>query len=273
MSSHLALLPLVACCVGCFGASFDEGNDQGAVVLTAGGEARVNTTGLHLRDGIGTDAAILAVMPCGASVALLQGPSQRPVADWWQLRYDGPTGPLIGWASGRYLVPAAAFDPSSCGDTSEDAGSGDVFARARQAVGYSYYWGHGGWRADHAELGSCSGSCPACTHEGRYGADCSGFIAKVWQVPSSSPVDLDAHPFSTDDFYNQQVYWKQVPRSSLRPADALVRRDGAAGHIALVEGGSDPFGAIWLYEARGCATGVVHDLRTLDSSYLAIRRN
>ena len=53
----------------------------------------------------------------------------------------------------------------------------------------------------------------------------------------------------------------------------MVHRDASSGHIALYESGTDPFGAVWLYEARGCATGVVHDLRTLDSSYIAIRRN
>ena len=84
---------------------------------------------------------------------------------------------------------------------------------------------------------------------------------------------IPAHPFSTANFYNDQVYWKQIPRSTIAAADALVRRVGTEGHIALFESGTDPFGAVWLYEARGCATGVVHDLRTVDSSYIAIRRN
>jgi len=92
-------------------------------------------------------------------------------------------------------------------------------------------------------------------------------------VPSASPITLDAHPFSTANFYNDQVYWTQIPRSTIQPADALVHRTATEGHIALFESGSDPFGAVWLYEARGCATGVVHDLRTVDSSYIAIRRN
>jgi hypothetical protein len=141
------------------------------------------------------------------------------------------------------------------------------------AVGYSYYWGHGSWRSDGTSIGSCSGNCPSCTHAGAYGADCSGYVAKVWQVPSASPIELDAHPFSTDNFYNDQLYWTQIPRANLQPADALVRRANGSGHIALVESAADPFGAVWLYEARGCATGVVHDLRTVDSSYIAIRRN
>src|SRR5262249_39357532 len=50
---------------------------------------------------------------------------------------------------------------------------------------YSYWWGHGRWRTDGKYQGSCSGSCPSCTHYGSYGADCSGFVAKTWQVPSA----------------------------------------------------------------------------------------
>jgi hypothetical protein len=52
----------------------------------------------------------------------------------------------------------------------------------------------------------------------------------------------------------------------------LVHRDASSGHITLVESTTDPYGQLWLYEARGCSTGVVHDLRSLDSSYIAIRR-
>jgi hypothetical protein len=247
----------------------------GGATLQAGGAARVTAPTLHLRDGIGTSATVLASMPCGSNVALLAGPSTTPAAGWWSVRWDAPSGPMTGWASGVYLVAAAAFVPSMCSDGgAPDAGSaGDVLARAAVAVGYSYYWGHGSWRSDGADVGSCSGNCPSCTHSGQYGADCSGYVAKVWQVPSASPIELDAHPFSTDNFYNDQVYWTQIPRSMLHPADALVRRDATSGHIALFDSGADPFGAVWLYEARGCATGVVHDLRTVDSSYRAIRRN
>jgi cell wall-associated NlpC family hydrolase len=263
------------------GDPLDGGADSGlgSAALTVGGLAEVTASELNLRDGAGTAAAILGSMPCGTSVTLVAGPSTAP-AGWWNVRWDAPGGTLIGWASGTYLVAAAAFSPSMCGSTGAGgdggapAGSaGDLFDRAKLAVGYSYYWGHGSWRDDGASLGSCSGSCPSCTHSGSYGADCSGFVAKVWQVPSASPLALDAHPFSTENFYAEQVYWTQIPRTSLQPADALVRRADGSGHIALYESGADPFGAVWLYEARGCATGVVHDLRTVDSSYIAIRRN
>lgn len=269
-------------CITCTGCSAqlvaDDGDPDvgdlglGAATLAPGGTARVTATSLNLRAGVGTSAAIESEMPCGTTVAVLAGPSTTPAAGWWNVR-DGATS---GWASGRYLVAEAAFLPSMCGGGGEPdggSGAGEIFALAKQAVGYSYYWGHGSWRDDATALGSCSGSCPSCMHAGQYGADCSGFIAKVWQVPSASPITLDAHPYSTASFYNEQIYWTQIPRSTLAPADALVRRDSTSGHIALFERGSDPFGAVWLYEARGCATGVVHDLRTVDSSYIAIRRN
>jgi len=272
---------LAACviCVGCAARLPSDGDDGdpdsndlglGAATLAPGGMARVTASALNLRSGIGTSAAVETEMPCGTEVALLDGPSTMPAAGWWNVRF----GALSGWASGTYLVADAAFAPSMCGESPDGGvGADDIFARAELAVGYSYYWGHGSWRDDGASVGSCSGSCPSCTHAGQYGADCSGFVAKVWQVPSASPITLDAHPFSTANFYNDQVYWTQIPRSTIQPADALVHRTATEGHIALFESGSDPFGAVWLYEARGCATGVVHDLRTVDSSYIAIRRN
>lgn len=58
----------------------------------------------------------------------------------------------------------------------------------------------------------------------------------------------------------------------LQPADALVYNADGHGHMVLVESSSDPWGNLWLYEARGCATGIVHNLRSIDSSYQAIRR-
>jgi cell wall-associated NlpC family hydrolase len=286
MVSRFAFAVGVSACMACTScagrAALDGEGDPtvdagslGSAALAPGGMARTTASSLNLRDGVGTGANILAAMPCGTALSVLAGPSTTPVAGWWNVRWDAMT--KSGWASGTYLVADAAFTAAMCGGgTVSDGGTvvpDDIFARAKLAVGYSYYWGHGSWRADATLLGSCSGSCPSCSHSGQYGADCSGFVAKAWQVPSASPIDLDAHPFSTANFYNEQVYWKQVPRSSLQPADALVRRDATSGHIALFESGSDPFGAVWLYEARGCATGVVHDLRTVDSTYIAIRRN
>ena len=253
----------------------DGGN---STVLTVGMTARVTADTLNLRDGVGTAANILAGMPCGASVQVVDGPSTTPTAGWWNVTYQTQTG----WASGKYLIPAGLFSDGLCaGGVPSDGGAitgvtvDDIFARAKLAVGYSYYWGHGSWRADLAQLGTCGGSCPSCTHTGAFGADCSGFVAKVWQVPSPSALEGDQHPYSTANFFNDTTHWQPVPRSTLKPADAMVHRTATEGHIALVEmtGSGDPFGNIWLYEARGCATGVVHNLRAVDSTYIAIRRD
>jgi hypothetical protein len=254
--------------------SADE--DGGGTQLTVGGTARVTADSLNLRDGVGTSANILTAMPCGASVQVLGGPSTTPASGWWNVTYDVTTG----WASGQYLIPEDFFTPDLCGGGAPSTGGNiqgttvdDIFARAKLAVGYSYYWGHGSWRADGSEPGSCAESCPSCTHSGVYGADCSGFVAKAWQVPAPSALESDQHPYSTANFYSDTTHWKPVPRSSLQPADALVHRTATTGHITLVETTTDPFGQIWLYEARGCSTGVVHDLRSLDSTYIAIRRD
>jgi uncharacterized protein YraI len=257
----------------------DDGADAGMtppMMLTPGSTARVIASALNLRDGAGTTFNILTAMPCGSEVDVLGG----PMNGWWNVSYLMQSG----WASGKYLVPSASFDPAVCtmsvadgGAPAVDAGgtvtADSIFALAKSAVGYSYYWGHGSWRADHTNLGTCTGTCPSCSHTGVYGADCSGFVAKVWQVPSASPIDVDAHPYSTYNFYNETTHWKPVPRSSIQPADAFVRRVNNEGHIALYESGTDPFGNVWLYEARGCATGVVYNLRTPDSSYITIRRD
>ena len=61
-----------------------------------------------------------------------------------------------------------------------------ILALAKQVPGYSYYWGHGSYRSDGTLVGSCSGSCPSCTHTGTYGADCSGMVAKAWLVPAAT---------------------------------------------------------------------------------------
>lgn len=240
----------------------------GATMVTVGGTARTTANSLNLRTGPGTMNAILTAMPCGSLVDVVGGPQ----SGWWNVRYQAQTG----WASGNYLVADSAFDPAVCGGATDGgvmpADQMAILARGKSGVGYSYWWGHGAWADPQAQIGSCLGSCPNCTHSGIYGADCSGFVAKCWQVPAPSPLTQDLHPYSTVNFYNDQTHWSQVPRAQLQPADALVYNANGAGHIVLFESGADPWGSLWLYEARGCATGIVHDLRTVSNSFIAIRR-
>ena len=244
--------------------------DAEAPTPTMGATMRVTADSLNLRTGAGTSNSIITSMPCGSTVTVIGGPT----SGWWNIRYNTTTG----WASGAYLVAASAFDMSICGGTTTTPPAtttpevSRIFELARSAVGYSYYWGHGSWNTNGLNHGSCSGSCPSCTHSGQYGADCSGFVAKVWQIPSASPVTTDLHPYSTYDFVNSTRHWTRVDRSTVRPGDAMTYNSGGAGHIFLFESGSDPWGSVWAYEARGCATGIVHNLRSAPSNYITIRR-
>jgi hypothetical protein len=135
-------------------------------------------------------------------------------------------------------------------------------------VGFSYRWGGGCWSPGSSAIGACYGSCPNCTHSGEWGADCSGYVSKIWQTPNAQPVTECDHPYSTYNFFFESTHWNTIPRSSARKGDAYVRN----GHIFLYDRG-DPWGALFAYEAKGCHYGIVHDNRTADSSYKVIRRN
>ena len=148
-------------------------------------------------------------------------------------------------------------------------------ARAASGVGFSYWWGHGAYLPEGpsaSNKGSCSGSCPDCTHSGAYGGDCSGYAAKVWQVPSSN-TDLakDSHPYSTADFNDDTSQWSTIPQGSLKQADAMVYRSNGAGHIFIYDHG-DAWGSMYAYECKGCAAGCTAGFRTASSAYHAIRR-
>jgi hypothetical protein len=174
------------------------------------------------------------------------------------------------------LLPSSA--PAAPAEMSRD----EIICLAQSGVGFSYWWGHGGWCNDgcapdfSCPAGSCSGSCPDCTHSGSYGADCSGFAAKAWQVPDPIELSNDDHPYSTQDFRCSEIHWTEIDKGDIQPADALTYRSGgcpgSGGHIMIYESG-DPWGSSWTYEARGCSYGIVHNSRTVSSDYIAIRRN
>ncbi len=224
---------------------------------------RVTATALNLRSGPSTSYAVRVVMPNDVRVTLQ---TSAPRNGWYNIKYGSTTG----WASGRYL--AVVSTPSTGTETGPDL----AISRARSGVGFSYWWGHGRWLSDgpsSSTRGSCSGSCPSCSHGGSYGADCSGFVAKAWSVPSSNTsLSSDAHPYSTYNFYNEETHWRRISRDNIRRGDAMVYRSGGSGHIVLNESGS-PWGQHWVYEARGCSAGIQHNLRSFASSYHTIRRN
>lgn len=216
------------------------------------------TSDLNLRTGADTTYAVVTVMPSGSAVKLLQ--SSPSNTKWYKVSFNG----LSGWTSGDYLNVV-----SSEGDREL------AITRAAASTGFSYWWGHGRFRPEgptSSIAGSCSGSCPSCTHSGSYGGDCSGLVAKVWQVPSTNTdLTVDSHPYGTVHFNVDSSQWTTIARGNMLKADAMVYNIDGAGHIFVYSSG-DPWGSMNAYECKGCSSGCVYNLRTATSSYHAIRR-
>ncbi|AKT35954.1 SH3 domain-containing protein [Chondromyces crocatus] len=218
-----------------------------------------STTNVNLRSGATTSASVLRVVPTGATVTVVQG---APSNGFYQVNHDG----LVGWTSGAYydLVTVPSSPVIEAG-----------MSKAQSAMGFGYWWGHGRFLPEGpnaSNKGQCSGSCPSCTYVGSYGGDCSGFVAKVWTVPSSNTnLATDSHPYSTADFHGSNSQWGDITRGAVKRGDAMVYRSGGAGHIFIYSSG-DAWGTMYTYECKGCAAGCVYGSRTADSSYKAIRR-
>lgn len=237
-------------------------------LMNASTKART-TANLNLRRGASSSSSILAVIPSGALVLVT---SPTPMNGFYKVSYNG----IAGYAHSAYLTPVSDEEDGDSYDDADVNGApspANTIARAKAAVGFSYWWGGSAWLASgptSSTQGSCRGSCPSCTHSGRYGADCSGLVAKAWQFGEKS-LSVNSHPYSTADFaVSASGRWSTVSRSSLRAADALVYRSGGAGHIAIYEKG-DGWGAPTVYECRSCAYGCVYNARTF-SGYKGIRR-
>jgi len=280
-ANSLKWLLLVALAAGCGGTEssvegvelqgVDEqlGVSESALTgcLTYKSTLKVTATSLNLRTGPATSYSIVAVMPQNSTVITWDNPSCDS-GGWYKVYWGG----VVGWASGSYLtvVTQTASVRNEAITRAEGATMG-----ASGGTGFSYWWGHGRWKPEgvtSATKGSCSGSCPDCSHSGSYGADCSGYVAKIWQVPSSnSSLTTDSHPYSTANFNQDGSLWSTVSRGSVKPADALVYNSNGAGHIILYTGG-DGWNQMYAYECKGCSAGCVYGLRTASSSYHAIRR-
>ena len=183
---------------------------------------------------------------------------------WFKVTYAGQTG----WCSGMYLSPDAGGGGSPGGSAAVDA----AIARAESGVGFSYHWGAGCWDPASASHGACYGSCPSCTHSGSWGADCSGYVAKVWQVPGAVALTACEHPYSTYNFYNDHTHWQDVSRANVVKGDAFVHNSGGSGHIFVYDKG-DAWGWLTAYEAKGCSYGIQHDSRLVTADYKAIHRD
>ena len=268
---------VVACAPG--GTNPDSEDLQGADETVETGEDGVSgnlavgtilksTTGVNLRTGPSTSKSILYTVPEGATVVVQQS---APSNGFYKVKHNG----TVGWSYGAYYnvkstppVDDGGDDPPAPGGVREQA-----LQRAKSGMGFSYWWGHGRFKdsgVTNSIAGSCSGSCPSCSHSGQYGGDCSGFAAKVWQVPSTNTtMDDDEHPYSTADFVENTSRWQIISRNDLQLADAMVYRSGGAGHIFIYEKG-DAWGSPYAYECKGCSAGCVQGYRSVSAAYKAI---
>jgi len=233
------------------------------------GTTLITTANVNFRKGPSTSYGILKVLAEGTTVVAVK--SGSPTSSFYQVKQAG----TVGWVHGSYLK---VYNLSNDGNELSNDGNElrkRIVSRAQSAVGFSYWWGHGRWRGEgpnNSTKGYCSGSCPSCSHSGSYGADCSGMVAKAWEVPSyNSELTDDEHPYSTSSFNGTSSLWKTVSRGSMLEGDALVYNNGSSGHIMIYRSG-DGWGSLWSYECKGCSAGCVYNLRTVSSSYKGIRK-
>lgn len=242
-------------------------NDDALSGSIAVGTKLVSTTNVNLRTGPSTSKSILHVVPDGSTVTV---ESATPENGFYKIKHNG----TVGWSYGAYykVKDTSTTPPSSGGG---DGPRAEAMARAKSSVGFSYYWGHGRFLETgptSSTKGSCSGSCPSCTHSGSYGGDCSGLAAKVWQVPgTNTSLSTDSHPYSTIDFNKDNSKWSTVSRANVKQADAMVYNSNGAGHIFIYDKG-DGWGSMYAYECKGCSYGCVEGYRTAGSAYHAIRK-
>ena len=146
----------------------------------------------------------------------------------------------------------------------------DALARARRAMGFSYWWGNAAWLPSGPTTwpidnrGDCDGVCgegKKCTHEAtgggeEYGSDCSGLVSTIWGLDDFDPeTNPERNGYGTVAFNRDGKKWKTVPLSEARPGDAAVRYDEGRKHIVLLaerRGASDTFR---VYECAGCTLG------------------
>lgn len=247
----------------------EEGATAGVFATNSSAECTAN---LNLRSGPNTSSNVLRTMPEGSIVKVINGAASN---GFIKVEHNG----LQGYAAYRYLQAAAGGTSGGGGGTTTGNSKRDAaISVAQSGVGFSYWWGGGKWQtsgATSSNKGKCTGSCPNCSHTGQNGADCSGYVAKIWQVPSSNTnIATNSHPYSTSDFFTGtgSGQWGNVSKSSIQKGDALVYRSGSSGHIVIYEKG-DAWGQPWTYEARGCSYGIVHNVRSVGSGYKGIKRS
>lgn len=168
-----------------------------------------------------------------------------------------------------------------------------ILCRAFAGEGFSYAWGGECWQAtgcapDYSGgVGQCDGcsdgdGCAECTtssgccvsgvscrHYGTWGADCSGFVSKSWQVPDPYPVEAcDVPRYTANSFTTSHSNWDTVAVSALVPGDAAA----TSAHVILVVGPKDAYGEYDVMEAAGCTPGIIRHQRSISTAMTGARR-
>jgi hypothetical protein len=105
-------------------------------------------------------------------------------------------------------------------------------------AGSPYWLGHACWSTSNRNWG---------------GADCSGFLIKSWQVPRSSRISEDYHPYGTSTIFTTAPHWYKTYRVNLCKADAIGYPPPAGqlyGHVIMWYFG-DKNGVSYVLEATG----------------------
>ena len=179
-------------------------------------------------------------------------------------RYRVDHAGTLGWMLAADLSLRHRYD-SALSSTRINA-----LARARKAMGFSYWWSNARWPASGPttwptnNIGDCSGVCGGstpCTHAAtgggaEYGSDCSGLVSTIWGFPDAdSTTNPTDNGYSTKAFVKDTTNWKTVALADAKAGDAVVRYDASRKHIFLAAAKRDSRQRFKTYECSGCSAG------------------
>jgi cell wall-associated NlpC family hydrolase len=132
---------------------------------------------------------------------------------------------------------------------------------ARSALGVRYVWGGESWDALDKNF---------------KGVDCSGLVAKAWQVPRASETFQEVFRRPTTETLNlPNPHWFEVEMADRQAGDILVRYDKAVQHVFMFESNAPDYAIshkVWVFEAS--APEVKRTTYTIEAltNYSAFRR-
>lgn len=140
---------------------------------------RNTTTGLNLREGPGTNYAVILVMP-GATTVSVMG---EPVNGFYPLTFHGTKG----WASGDYLTTSAVPQPSPPGDGSQKTYTRDEIVQIIYAAADKY----GQPRADMLRVAQCESVLnPSLVNPTSGASGLFQFMPGTWQITPFKDHDI-----------------------------------------------------------------------------------